>query len=154
MGVSIDHVISPKSCDLSPAGGKHLASEVHSDGQSSALSASLVGVSGCGQGGWGQNGCGQTEVSTDVFSGTAQAYSVINPDTHMPPLQPDLQSHAHQEMMSLPEGRGQFEVLYGARCRQVDELTRQLQLAREEREKMERILRHEKVRPREGGGCG
>ena len=59
-------------------------------------------------------------------------------------------THTHQEVTSsLERGRGQLEVLYGARCREVGELTQHLQEVREEGERQERVLRHEKVRERE-----
>ena len=134
VGVSLDHVISPnQSCDLSPA------AEIAPENE--MVSADHTSQSGCGQ---TTNGCGQTEVS-DVFSGTAQAYSVL---TDSQPTLPAAatENHTHQEVTSHPGGRGQLEVLYGARCRQVMELTRQLQEAREGAEHRERVLRHEKVR--------
>ena len=102
-------------------------------------------VSGCG------SGCGPAEIS-DVFSGTAQAYSMItsDPSSSQHPLRsPPTINHTHQEVAEgrdhLTEGRGQLEVLYGARCRQVAVLTQQLEEAREEGERQVRIVRHEKV---------
>ena len=147
MGVALDHVISPnKSCDLTPITTEYKASGEEHDGLS-AESSLLEDQSGRDLGGCGLSGCGQPEVS-DVFSGTAQAYSLINSisETRIPAALRT--GHTHQEMTSSSDGHGQLEVLYGARCRQVGELTQQLQESRGEREKMERILRHEKVRKR------
>ena len=53
--------------------------------------------------------------------------------------------HAHQDVTHVTRGRGQLEVLYGARCRQVEVLSQQLQASREEGERQMRVLRHEKV---------
>lgn len=135
-------------------------------------------------------GCGLTEVS-DVFSGTAQAYSLLQPtaDDHPCPVNcepspeagsfpgdpltsgpPGVDEHpgvggpleprghgpahphtsgppSHPRMGALlePRGHGQLEVLYGARCRQVEVLNQQLQEAREEGEVQTRLLQHEKV---------
>ena len=142
MGVALDHVISPnKSCDLTPITTEHKASGEEHDGLS-AESVLLEDQSGRDLG-----GCGQPEVS-DVFSGTAQAYSLINSisETRIPAALRT--GHTHQEITSSSDGRGQLEVLYSARCRQVGELTQHLQESRDESEKMERILRHEKVRKR------
>ena len=138
MGVSLDHVTSPiQSCDLLPVNG--------------AESGELLSGSEPA----GQSGCGQKEVS-DVFSGTAQAYSLVHclQNSQPPATQLERDNHTHQEVTSSPliEGCGQLEVLYGARCRQVTELTQQLAQAREEKERQERVLRYEKVSERGRGG--
>lgn len=85
--------------------------------------------------GCGQNGRGLEEMS-DVFSGTAQAYSLLH-------SQPE--SDITSEPSQLTKGHGQLEVLYNARCRQVSMLSQQLQEMKQEQQKQERILRHEKV---------
>ena len=98
---------------------------------------------------------------SDVFSGTAQAYSVLQPPPSTPavPPGPPMTSalmtlpgteqrvdHTHQELATSGEkGCGQLEVLYSARCRQVEVLSQQLCDAREEGERQVRVLRHEKV---------
>ena len=106
---------------------------------------------------------GAVEMS-DVFSGTAQAYSVLHPAPSTSAVPPGLSmtsapmasyqtpgaeqriDHTHQELAtSVEKGRGQLEVLYSARCRQVEVLSQQLRDAREEGEREVRILRHEKV---------
>ena len=107
-------------------------------------------------------GPGAVEMS-DVFSGTAQAYSVLHhpPSTPATPPGPPMTSapmtyqkpgteqrvdHTHQELATTVEKEhGQLEVLYSARCRQVEVLSQQLCEAREEGERQVRVLRHEKV---------
>lgn len=109
-------------------------------------------------------GCKLTEVS-DVFSGTAQAYSLLQPtaDQSCPVNSepspeagsfpagphtsepPGLDEHPGVVAPLEPRGHGQLEVLYGARCRQVDVLSQQLQEAREKGEVQVRLLQHEKV---------
>lgn len=108
-------------------------------------------------------GCALTEVS-DVFSSTAQAYSILQPSCHTAELtthpvntEPETGSLSTDPHTNIPpgrdeqpvplesRGRGQMEVLYGARCRQVEVLSHQLQAAREEGEVQGRILQHEKV---------
>ena len=110
-------------------------------------------------------GSGQPAQVSDVFSGTAQAYSLLQANgrgqqfdhTHSTAVtqqQPAVQSHApSQDAGPTPQdsgpsvrGRGQLEVLYGARCRQVEVLSQQLRAAQEEGERQTRVLRHEKVR--------
>ena len=99
---------------------------------------------------------GLTREVSDVFSGTAQAYSIVQPpsvtsDLSAPPskVEKDITT---QEVVA--DGRSQLEVLYGARCRQVTVLSQQLQEASEEGERQARLLRHEKVSVCVCGGGG
>ena len=114
-------------------------------------------------------GCRLTEVS-DVFSGTAQAYSLLQPEAAADPHTsgtpgvggplgpmghgpadphasgpPGVDEHSVVGGPLEPRGHGQLEVLYGARCRQVEVLSQQLQEAREKGEVQARLLQHEKV---------
>lgn len=174
VGVSLDHVISPnQSRDFaSLLSGSNQSSNnegqlVSPDMKQGSISSEQIAPSAdlppppsqltC------VAGCAMTEVS-NVFSGTAQAYSILQPSCHSAELtthavnsEPETGSLPTDPHTNIPPGRdeqpaplgsrgsGQLEVLYGARCRQVEVLSQQLQAAREEGEVQARILQHEKV---------
>ena len=152
--MSIDHVISPnQSCDLPLLPAAHadisgfaqslpeLTTPQHSQANPAESAPAIGSGSGPGQG-----------AGSDLFSGTAQAYSLVSsfpdPLSHCTAQPTDTAGHTHQEVMSSPSqgGWGQLEVLYRARCREAEHLAQQLRTVQEEKERQERVQRHEKVR--------